>query len=108
MIRLSDKSAAEIAEMKLLWKENFGDSDEFIDFYFDKICVNNKIVVMREHAIISENHRLFVLCKQASSYLCGKPIYYHSIFAENQTVLLITVLINYISLCIVIKENSYG
>jgi Predicted acetyltransferase involved in intracellular survival and related acetyltransferases len=53
VIRLSDKSAAEIAEMKLLWKENFGDSDEFIDFYFDKICVNNKIVVMREDGIIT-------------------------------------------------------
>lgn len=53
MIRLSDKSASEIAEMKVLWKEYFGDSDEFIDFYFDKICAGNKIVVMREDGILT-------------------------------------------------------
>lgn len=53
MIRLSDKSASEIAEMKVLWTEYFGDSDEFIDFYFDKICAGNKIVVMREDGILT-------------------------------------------------------
>ena len=53
MIRLSDKSASEIAEMKVLWKEYFGDSDGFIDFYFDKICAGNKIVVMREDGILT-------------------------------------------------------
>ncbi len=53
MIRLSDKSPSEIAEMKVLWKEYFGDSDGFIDFYFDKICSGNKIVVMREDGILT-------------------------------------------------------
>lgn len=53
MIRLSDKSDSEIAEMKLLWKEYFGDSDEFIDFYFEKICARNKIVIMREDGILT-------------------------------------------------------
>ncbi len=53
MIRLSDKSAAETEEMKLLWKECFGDSDSFIDFYFSKGCANNKIVIMREDNILT-------------------------------------------------------
>lgn len=53
MIRLSDKSYSEIAEMKVLWKESFGDSDGFIDFYFDKICARNQIVVMREEGLLT-------------------------------------------------------
>ena len=48
MIKISDKSASELVEMKMLWEECFSDTEGFIDFYFDKMCRNNEIVMMKE------------------------------------------------------------
>lgn len=48
MIKISDKSASELIEMKMLWEECFSDTESFLDFYFDKICRNNEIVMMKE------------------------------------------------------------
>ena len=53
MIKLSDKSMPEIAEMKLMWMEAFPDSEEYVDFYFDYVCLNNKIVTLREDGILT-------------------------------------------------------
>ena len=48
MIKISDKSASELVQMKMLWEECFADSESFLDFYFDKMCRSNQIVMMKE------------------------------------------------------------
>ena len=53
MIKLSDKSASEMAEMRQLWMEAFEYSEEFTDFYFSYVCLSNKIIVLKEEGILT-------------------------------------------------------
>lgn len=52
MIRLSNKSDRDKFQIRELWKNCFGDSEEFTDFYFESVFPRNITVVTEESAEI--------------------------------------------------------
>jgi N-acetylglutamate synthase-like GNAT family acetyltransferase len=48
MIRFSDKSKKDTQQLRQLWKECFGDSEAFMDYYFRLVFPENPVVVLEE------------------------------------------------------------